>query len=156
MAKRFVDNDKYSATMRTAINKTRDLNKIVRDLFDASDSDWVLHDDDRVTLIFPTVHYTKHGWDNVDGSQAKADDLGGYTLRMIDRLADQTDLVQMWYPKDGHVGIHFNRDALKRRIDPSILRDFNLRAGYRDYVPSVGLYDSFDDWYNKNKMHIIF
>ena len=75
---------------------------------------------------------------------------------MIDRLADQTDLVQMWYPKDGHVGIHFNRDALKRRIDPSILRDFNLRAGYRDYVPSAGLYDSFDDWYNKNKMHIIF
>ena len=154
MAKRFVDNDKYSATMRTAINKTRDLNKIVRDLFDASDSDWVLHDDDRVTLIFPTVHMTKWGWDNVDGSQAKADDLGGYTLRMIDRLADQTDLVQMWYPKDGHVGIHFNRDALKRRIDPSILRDFNYRAGYSDYVP--GGYDSFDDWYKRNMMHIIF
>ena len=154
MAKRFVDNDKFSATMRTAINKTRDLNKIIRDLFDASDSDWVLHDADRVTLIFPTVHMTKHGWDNVDGSRAKASDLGGYTLRMIDRLADQTDVVQMWYPKDGHVGIHFNRHALKRRIDPSILRDFNLRAGYSDYVP--GGYDSFDDWYKRNQMHIIF
>jgi len=154
MAKRFVDNDKYSATMRTAVNSTRDLNKIVRDLFDASDSDFILHDHDRVTLIFPTVHMTRHGWDLVDGSRAKKSDLGGYTLRMIDRLADMTDIVDMWYPKDGHVGIHFDRHALKRRIDPSILKDMNARAGFKDYVP--GGYDSFDDWFKRNQMHIIF
>ena len=154
MTKRFVDNDKYSPTMRTAINKTRDLNKIVQDLFDASDSDYVLHDNDRVTLIFPTVHMTKHGWDNVDGSRAKASDLGGYTLRMIDRLADLTDIVQMWYPKDGHVGIHFNKDALRRRIRPDILNDFNARNGFRDYAPGVD--KSIADWYNFYSNRIVF
>jgi len=154
MAKRFTDNDKYSATMRTAINKTRDLNKIIRDLFDASDSDWVLHDADRVTLIFPTVHMTKHGWDNVDGSRAKASDLGGYTLRMIDRLADQTDLVDMWYPKDGHVGIHFYKDALKRRISSDILDDMNRRNGFSNYNPK--LHDSFADWAVDTARRVIF
>jgi len=39
MAKRFVDNDKNSSIMRTAINKQKDLNVIMRALFDASDSD---------------------------------------------------------------------------------------------------------------------
>ena len=155
MAKRFVDNDRYSATMRTAINSTRDLNKIVRDLFDASNSDFIMHDDDHVTLIFDTVHYhPKWGWDNVDGSQAKKSDLGGFTLRMIDRLADQTDLVQMWYPKDGHVGIHFYKDALKRRISSDILDDMNRRNGFSNYNPK--LHDSFADWAVDTARRVIF
>jgi len=135
MAKRFVDNDKNSSIMRTAINKQKDLNVIMRALFDASDSDFIMHDDQHVTLIFPTVHQTRHGWDLVDGSRAKASDLGGFTLRMIDRLADQTDIVDMWYPKDGHVGIHFNKDALRNRLDSDILDDMNARNGFNRYVP---------------------
>jgi len=144
MTKRYIDNDLHSSMMRFKVNKKNDLNDIIRDLFDASDSDWVLHDNNHVTLIFPTVHYTSHGWDNVDGSQAKSSDLGGYTLNMIDRLADKTDIVDMWYPKDGHVGIHFYKDAMARRLDSDLLNDFNRRNGFVDYRPSD--YRTFDDW----------
>ena len=153
--KRFVDNDKNSSLMRHAINGTRDLNVIMRKLFDASNSDFIMFDDDHVTLIFDTVHYhPKWGWDNVDGSQAKKSDLGGFTLRMIDRLADMTDIVDMWYPKDGHVGIHFNRWALRNRIDSDILMDMNDRNGFNRYIPRWS--GDFDAWARGQSNNVIF
>jgi len=156
MAKRFTDNDKYASRLRFKVNNRNDLNDIMNDLLDACNSDFVMHNDDKLTLIFDTVHYhPKWGWDNVDGSQAKKSDLGGYTLNMIDKLAMKTDIVDMWYPKDGHVGVHFHKHALSRRLNGSIKHKINTMAGADDrYIPQDDR--SFDDWVDDQRKYIVF
>jgi len=157
--KRTIRNDKYSDVLDFTVLGTRSLTDLVTRLFDASDSDWILDRDDKVTLLFPTVHMTKHGWDNVDGSRATKKDLGGFTLNMIDKLAWKTDVFSMWYPKDGHVGIKLNKDALKRRMrrnldtNRSILDDMNRRNGFRDYNP---IDDDFAKWADTMKDRVLF
>ena len=160
--KRTIRNDKYSDVLDFTVLGTRSLTDLVTRLFDASDSDWILGGDDKVTLLFPTVHMTKHGWDNVDGSRATKKDLGGFTLNMIDKLAWKTDVFDMWYPKDGHVGIKLNKDALKRRMksdymnNRSILDDMNKRNGFRDYNPADTAFDNFADWADRMKDKVLF
>jgi len=143
--KRYIDNDKYSDTMRWKMRGSNSLSKIIDDLLWASDSDWILDDGDNVILLYNTGMR--------DGYAATSKDLGGYTLGMLKKLIDKTDVVSSYYGKDGHLGLKLNRDALKRRMRGSVLDDMNRRMGYHDYRPG---YDNWDKYVaDMNKLDLL-
>ena len=53
--KRYIDNDKYSDTMRWKMRGSNSLSKIIDDLLWASDSDWILDDGDNVIVVVGMV-----------------------------------------------------------------------------------------------------
>ena len=149
--KRTIRNDKNSDVMDFTVLGTRNLTDLVTRLFDASDSDWILDDDDKIILLFNT------GWK--DGYNASTDDLGGFSINMIHKLIYKTDVFADFYGKDGHAGIKLNKDALKRRMGidwssgRSVLDDMNARNGFRDYDPRN---DDFDSWADSMKKNLLF
>jgi len=139
-----ITTDKYSDRLTWKMKGHNNLTDIMTDLLRASDSDWVLDDGDDIILIYNT------GWR--DGNNAKSSDLGGYTLHNIDKLIAMTDLVSSRYGKDGHLGIKYSKDALKRRIKGDVLDDINWRNDYRPYNPN---HDDWDTWVKNNADKIL-
>ena len=151
MKKRTIRNDYHSDVMDFTVLGSRSLTDLVTRLFDASDSDWILDNVDTITLLFNT------GWK--DGYAATTNDLGGFSINMIDKLIAKTDVFDSFYGKDGHCGVKLNKAALKRRMGfdwdsrRSVLDDMNARNGFRDYDPR---HDDFDTWADSMRKNLLF